>query len=129
MHLYSKEDILKLGISNPMIEAHIKAYRTTPGITWEAMLQSLVIELHKQLSISHAQNADLSMNNGRLNEEVDRLLRDCSEAYQVIGAGMFMEPCKYTQEDVERALDNLIAAVNGDERPHDDLLPWPKGAN
>jgi hypothetical protein len=57
--------------------------------------------------------------------EVERLRRDCSEAYQVLGkiaarAGMFKHP------DVERALDNLSAAMVGEPRPHDDLLPWPK---
>jgi hypothetical protein len=59
-------------------------------------------------------------------EELQRLRRDCAEAYQVIGAGMFGEPCAYTQDDVERALNNLIAAAEGEPRPHDDLLPWPK---
>jgi hypothetical protein len=36
---------------------------------------------------------------------------------------MFGEPCAYTQDDVERALDNLIAAAEGEPRTHDDLLP------
>lgn len=62
----------------------------------------------------------------RLNAEVERLRRDCAEAYQVIGAGMFLDTSQYTQADVERALDNLSAAANGEPRPHDDLLPWPK---
>ena len=61
-------------------------------------------------------------------EKIDRLLRDCAEAYQVISAGMFGTPCVFTQRDVERAVDNLEAAANGTPRPHDDLLPWPKGA-
>ena len=58
---------------------------------------------------------------------IERLLEDCGEAYQVIGAGMLGEPCAYTEDDVERALDNLSAATNGDPRPHNDLLPWPRG--
>lgn len=58
---------------------------------------------------------------------IERLRDDCAEAYQVIGAGMLGDPCPYTDEDVERALDNLFAAANGDPRPHDDLLPWPLG--
>lgn len=61
-----------------------------------------------------------------LRREVERLRRDCAEAYQVVGAGMLGEPCSYTQADVERALDNLSAAANGEPRPHDDLLPWPR---
>jgi hypothetical protein len=60
--------------------------------------------------------------------EIERLRRDCGEAYQVIGAGMFLDPVAYTQDDVERAMDNLNAAANGAPRPHDDLLPWPKPA-
>ncbi len=60
-----------------------------------------------------------------LREEVERLRRDCAEAYQVVGAGMLGEPCSYTQADVGRALDNLSAAANCEPRPHDDLLPWP----
>ena len=62
----------------------------------------------------------------KLKAEIKRLRRDCAEAYQVIGAGMLGEPCAYTQDDVERALDNLLAASEGHQRPHDDLLPWPQ---
>jgi len=58
--------------------------------------------------------------------EIERLRRDCAEAYQVIGVGMLSPTEPFTQADVKRALDNLNAAVNGDRRPHDDLLPWPK---
>lgn len=61
-------------------------------------------------------------------EKIERLQRDCGEAYQVIGAGMLGIQCVFTQSDVARALDNLSAAANGEPRPHDDLLPWPKGA-
>ena len=61
-------------------------------------------------------------------EKIGRLQRDCGEAYQVIGAGMLGTNCVFTQSDVARALDNLSAAANGELRPHDDLLPWPKGA-
>ena len=61
-----------------------------------------------------------------LTREVERLRRDCAEAYQVIGAGLMEPVSPHTQDDVERALDNLIAAANGDPRPHDDLLPWPR---
>lgn len=61
----------------------------------------------------------------RAADAIERLLDDCGEAYQVIGAGMLEEPCAYTQRDVERVLDNLSAACNGDPKPHHDLLPWP----
>lgn len=60
-------------------------------------------------------------------DAIARLRDDCGEAYQVIGAGMLGDPCSYTEGDVERALDNLIAACNGDPKPHHDLLPWPRG--
>jgi hypothetical protein len=63
-----------------------------------------------------------------LAREVERLRYDCAEAYQVIGAGLVDPPMPYTQDDVVRALDNLVAAANGDPRPHDDLLPWPASA-
>ena len=59
--------------------------------------------------------------------ELERLRRDCAEAYQVLGA-ISTQPCAHTARDVERALDNLCAAAEGKPRPHDDLLPWPKGA-
>lgn len=126
MQQYDKNDIIKLAEINPLIKAHIEAHRTTPGFTWESMLQSLVINLDRQVR-GYIKTLDEACRNHLKSQK--RLRRDCSEAYQVIGAGMLMEPCKYTQDDVERALDNLIAAANGDERPHDDLLPWPKGAN
>ena len=53
--------------------------------------------------------------------EIDRLRRDCAEAYQVIGclAGDF-----FNDDAVIRAMDNLFAAANGDPRPHEDLLPF-----
>lgn len=57
-----------------------------------------------------------------LRVEVDRLRRDCAEAYQVIGAladraGLLHHPA------VEKALENLDAATRGDPRLHPDLLP------
>lgn len=58
-------------------------------------------------------------------KEVSRLRRDCSEAYQVIGA-MADHAFPFENADVQRALDNLSAAANGRPRPHDDLLPWSK---
>ena len=58
-------------------------------------------------------------------DELERLRRDCAEAYQVIGAAMLGVPCAYKQDDVARALDNLSAAADGRPRAHEDLLPWP----
>jgi hypothetical protein len=57
-----------------------------------------------------------------LRAEVERLRRDCAEAYQAIGAlaeraGLLQYPA------VEKALENLDAATRGDPRPHADLLP------
>ncbi len=59
-------------------------------------------------------------------KEIRRLRVDCAEAYQVIGA-MSDRRLDFGHPDVQRALDNLNAAVNGDPRPHDDLLPFPRG--
>lgn len=58
-----------------------------------------------------------------LRAEIERLRQDCSEAYQVVGAlaalaDLFEHPA------VEKALDNLNAAVRGVPRPHADLLPF-----
>jgi hypothetical protein len=61
-----------------------------------------------------------------LTREVERLRRDCYEAYQVVGIALMEPATPHTQDDVERVLDNLVAAANGDPRPHDDLLPWPR---
>lgn len=60
--------------------------------------------------------------------EIERLQRDCGEAYQVVGAAMLGKPCVYTKADVVRVLDNLGAAAAGQLRPHEDLLPWPKAS-
>jgi hypothetical protein len=60
-----------------------------------------------------------------LTREVERLRRDCYEAYQIVGIALMDPVTPHTQDDVERVLDNLGAAANGDPRPHDDLLPWP----
>jgi hypothetical protein len=82
--------------------------------------------LHAELERERAARQQAQRELAQTCEELERLRRDCSEAYQVIGAGMFGEACAYTQDDVERALDNLFAAAEGEPRPHDDLLPWPK---
>lgn len=63
-----------------------------------------------------------------LQAEIDRLRRDCAEAYQVMGSVLLnpvYDPVRYTEEDAVRALDNLWAAASGAPRPHEDLLPWP----
>lgn len=63
----------------------------------------------------------------RYEEELDRLRRDCAEAYQVIGAMASTDvPLNLDHPDVIRALDNMSAAANKQPRPHDDLLPFPK---
>ena len=59
--------------------------------------------------------------------EIERLREDCAEAYQVMGSLLIGEPVKWSDEDAQRALDNIVAAANGEPRPHDDLLPWPRG--
>lgn len=65
--------------------------------------------------------------NRALQAEVDRLRRDCAEAYQVCGGALLGDDGKFwTDDDAERVLDNLSAAASGEPRPHDDLLPWPK---
>ena len=52
----------------------------------------------------------------------DELQRDCAEAYRVVGA---LAGDRFKSNSVQRALDNLGAATDGEPRPHDDLLPWP----
>jgi chromosome segregation ATPase len=73
-----------------------------------------------------AQAADESARRRAAEAEVERLRRDCAEAYQVLGA-ISTQPSNHTDDDVARALDNLHAAADGEPRPHEDLLPWPKG--
>ena len=34
----------------------------------------------------------------------------------------------WTDDDAESALDNIVAAANGETCPHKDLLPWPRGS-
>jgi hypothetical protein len=58
-----------------------------------------------------------------LTREVERLRRDCYEAYQIVGIALMDPATPHTEDDVARVLDNLVAAANGDPRPHDDLLP------
>lgn len=64
----------------------------------------------------------------QLLEKNERLMKACSESYQVVGQMLLEidERPKFTNEDVVRALDNLIAAINNEPEPHEDLLPWPK---
>lgn len=45
MRMYTKDHIEKLGLSDPIVRAHLDAQRYTPGITWEQMMLSLVVSL------------------------------------------------------------------------------------
>lgn len=65
--------------------------------------------------------------------EIARLCRDCGEAYQIVGSMTYSgheaeKLFSFNHPDVTRVLDNLSAAASGCDRPHDDLLPWPKTA-
>jgi formylglycine-generating enzyme required for sulfatase activity len=72
----------------------------------------------------------MAMNNDerikQLEAEVERLRGDCAEAYQVLGyLTEWVEDDEHG--DIDRVLDNLWAAQCGEPKPHDDILPWPKG--
>ncbi len=62
--------------------------------------------------------------------EVERLRRDCAEAYQAVGClAHAVGYCSADAPDaltgpITKLLDNLSAAENGDPRPHEDLLPF-----
>lgn len=60
----------------------------------------------------------------KADREIERLRRDCAEAYQVVGV-LATEASLSNNKAITRALDNLAAAVAGDPRPHEDLLPFP----
>ena len=55
--------------------------------------------------------------------EMDKLVKDCNNAYQVIGAMDFNEDI--SEATVIRMLDNLYAASSGSERPHEEVFPKP----
>lgn len=75
-----------------------------------------------------AEIASIFMDLAALLGEVDRLREDCAQAYQVVGAmgtSDGHEGYRFDSNSVQRALDNLGAAADGEPRPHEDLLPWP----
>lgn len=62
--------------------------------------------------------------------QIERLRRDCAEAYQATG---FLADClgywtmaadDPRQAQISKLLDNLSDAAQGDKRRHDDLLPF-----
>ena len=63
-------------------------------------------------------------------DEIARLRRDCSEAYQAVGIladelGYWSPNCPAgLKADITKLLDNLGAATSGEPRPHADLLPF-----
>lgn len=59
--------------------------------------------------------------------EIERLRRDCAEAYQCVGAWIDADESGgwIESRDKRRLLVNLKAAADGRSRPHDDWLPWP----
>lgn len=69
----------------------------------------------------------------KLAMEVLRLRRDCGEAYQAAGRmadalGWWQMPPDHPwHRPIEKLLDNLSAAADGDPREHDDLLPFVLG--
>ena len=60
--------------------------------------------------------------------EIERLRDACAEAYQVMGVALLSDKRCWSDVDAERALDNILAAANGEACPHPDLLPWPGNA-
>ncbi len=57
--------------------------------------------------------------------EIERLQRDCAEAYQVVGTLAGPHGDLFEHPQVIKALDNLSAASHpSGPRPHDDLLPF-----
>lgn len=58
-----------------------------------------------------------------LEAEIDRLRTDCAQFYQVIGALAYAVE-QFDDEQITKALDNALAAAEGDPRPHEDLLPF-----
>lgn len=64
------------------------------------------------------------------NRTAEDLQRDCSEAYQAVGRianalGWWDMPTDHPwYRPIEKLLDNLSAAANGEPRPHDNLLPF-----
>lgn len=65
--------------------------------------------------------------------EIERLRRDCSEAYQAVEVmakelDWWRVPSGHRHfQPIGKLLDNLYAAGNGEPRPHDDLLPFVLG--
>jgi hypothetical protein len=61
---------------------------------------------------------------------IARLERDCSEAYQAVGTmanalGWWEMAAEHPWHlPIEKLLDNLSKAAEGDPRPHEDLLPF-----
>ena len=45
MQMYTRDHIEKLGLSDPIVRAHLDAQRYVRGITWEQMMLSLVVSL------------------------------------------------------------------------------------
>lgn len=58
MQSYDKQDIQKLGLSDPIVRAHLDAQRLTQGISWEQMLHSLVVCLVEAKDAAIAQSID-----------------------------------------------------------------------
>lgn len=84
--------------------------------------------LREQIKCGHSMELDsLARERDESNAEIHRLRRDCAEAYQVVGtlSCVLWDSENVSSEDVTKALDNLMAAANGEPRPHDDLLPFP----
>lgn len=75
-----------------------------------------------RITLPDEQPATSHMSLPALRAEVERLRRDCAEAYQFVGA--LAERAKLLQYPaVVRVLENLDAATRGDGRPHADILP------
>lgn len=67
--------------------------------------------------------AELLRGHDLLCARIERLERVASESYQVVGA-LADKAGVFDTDDVNAALDNLCAAAEGEEIPHETVLPF-----
>lgn len=136
MSALSKEDVIRIGREagvfpeSPCLVPHDCQLNSQANFA-PLVRADLLAEnerLREQIKCGHSMELDsLARERDESNAEIHRLRRDCAEAYQVVGtlSCVLWDSENVSSEDVTKALDNLMAAANGEPRPHDDLLPFP----
>lgn len=131
MRIYSKEQIKKLGMTDPVVRAHIDVQCYTHGVSWEQMLHSLVFSLVEQKNANLALAIALKQNQVEPDVKVlfDLAATQCTVCGKPINVGDDITVYKsQSVGQTENFFKNVAHAKCNDSLNKADLLCGKYGA-